>query len=860
MNETQLRVTYSAIALASVAWLVLATVVFVLRPDRHSDDTAWSVEDAGGRTVLIVESITRGGVADIAGVRKGDRVVAIDGHDVTPEILKRSSGQELLDNAPAGAPVSYVVERDGVVLPLTIVLHDDDRRAGAFTTPLFYVFTFLWLAIGTMVVLAQPRGRVQRAFFLTAATSAFAFCLPTIAGAAFGNGTVPALVLVGLQTMTGSLFFSFWIYFCSLFPIDQNLFRNAYGKSVLAIPPALMMVVLITRAIFELTNQSQIVAAIAFGLSVGVMLLVDVLYFVGGIVLLYRGYKRLAPTAERRSMRVILAGAVLTSGALLYLPVLGLFPNLGIDLGVALLIPMTLILALPVSFGYAIFKYQVMDFRSVVKTTLVYLATMALVGGMYLGVAYGLSLLFGAFIEQRFKESIEAGIFVLSLLLFDPLKRQLQTAIENRFFPQHRDYSSHLADFAVSVERSVSVAAIVELIATTLSETVALRNVVVASMGSGDNAVTVAKVADEEASRLDAAALGEIAAIVERSHGIVSLEVVDDENVASLRSHFGYAAGLFAQGRLVGIVLFSRPGGDGSLRARQVQFVNSIATQGAAALEVARLYEEELARQRYDEQLAAARHIQQSLLTTDVPALPGLSVSVAAHSAQAVGGDYFRVIRLDASRVLVIVADVSGKGLPASLYMAQLHGMVCIVGATCTTPAEMLTTINDHLFAEMARGTFVTAAVLLFDSSRGIMHYARAGHTPILVRTKSGLRSLAPRGLALGIVPSQEFLRHLEERSLRLETGDTFILYSDGVSEAMNGHRELFDDTRLMQAIDRAGSTTTDGICDAILDGVDAFRDGAEQNDDVTLVVLRVEADAAASVAPEPAPEAVAVA
>lgn len=849
LNETQLRVLYSMLALLSLSWVILATSVFIDRRDSHTDETVWKTERIDGTPYLIVSSLTEGGIADRAGVLEGDRVVAINGQQITPEILNHSGEQGLLDAAPIDTPISYVVERNGRLLALEMTLKVREDSAGAWIVPIFYLFTFLWLAIGTMVVLAQPHGRIQRAFFITAASSTFAFSLPSIASSAFGGGSLLTGLLVAMQTMIGALFFASWVYFCSLFPFDQNLFRNIYGRMVLAIPPAIMSLVLAAGFALESSADRSVALMAIFGVSVGVMLLVDILYFVGGIVLLYRGYSRLAPTSERRSMRVILAGAVLTSIALLYLPVMALFPAFGIKVGVALLIPMALIIALPVSFGYAIFKYQVMDFRLVVKTTLVYVATMMLVGGIYLGVAYGVAQIFGSFIGEQFKETIEVAVFVMCLLLFDPLKRQLQVAIENRFFPQHRDYSSHLTSFAASVERSVNTTAIADLLATTLRETLGISDAVVAVAGASSFTVLAQSSARDESFESEPETLAELAKLVEQSHGIVSLEVAVSDRLAQLRTHYAYAAGLFAQGRLIGMMLISRPAAAESLRGRQVQFLTNIAAQGATALEVARLYEEELARQRYDEQLAAARHIQESLLTTDVPDLPGLTVSVAAHSAQAVGGDYFRVIRIDDSRVLVVVADVSGKGLPASLYMAQLHGMVCIVGATCTTPAEMLTTINDHLFAEMARGTFVTATVLLFDTLNGIVHYARAGHTPIMLRSSDQLRMLAPRGLALGIVPSTEFLRHLEERSIRFANGDTFILYSDGVSEAMNGQREEFGDERLIATVNDASTQSPTEISRRILERVETFREGAEQNDDVTVVIVRVDSMSAAPIA-----------
>jgi sigma-B regulation protein RsbU (phosphoserine phosphatase) len=270
-----------------------------------------------------------------------------------------------------------------------------------------------------------------------------------------------------------------------------------------------------------------------------------------------------------------------------------------------------------------------------------------------------------------------------------------------------------------------------------------------------------------------------------------------------------------------------------------MQFIGAIATQGGSALEIVDLMEKEIARQRYQEELATARRIQQSILPAALPSLEELSVSAISHPAEAVGGDYYNVIALDDEHLLVIVADVSGKGLPASFYMAELHGMVCIASATCATASEMLRIINDHLYRQMPRGTFITATALLVDTRQHRISLARAGHTPLIVRNGSGTVTFSPPGPALGFVHGQQFTTMLREQQIGYTPGDTFILYSDGVSEMMNGQHEEFTDERLLALIDRLDVTCADAVRDAIVQAVDDFRDGAEQNDDVTVVVVQ---------------------
>jgi phosphoserine phosphatase RsbU/P len=210
-----------------------------------------------------------------------------------------------------------------------------------------------------------------------------------------------------------------------------------------------------------------------------------------------------------------------------------------------------------------------------------------------------------------------------------------------------------------------------------------------------------------------------------------------------------------------------------------------------------------------------------------------------SNPAQAVGGDYYDMIRLDDDRLLVMVADVSGKGLPASLYMAELHGMMRIASAVYSTPKEILTNLNHHLVEVMNRGSFVTATMLLFDTTRRTVSFARAGHTPIVRRQGSEVDTLVPGGIALGL-SAEKFEKALQQYTVRYEPGETFILYSDGVSEAMNATREEFGEGRLLDIISAAPGYSADGLLESVFTKVEGFRAGAEQNDDMTIVVVQV--------------------
>jgi serine phosphatase RsbU (regulator of sigma subunit) len=840
---TQLRIIYSIVALVALISVAISSASIFRNSIKNSDDCLWTMADHGDRYDLIVAKVMPGGNADRAGVMEKDRVLAINGILIpsTADITRRA--QKILDDAPSGVPISYMVERDGRVLDLRIIL----TKQPIFFQFVVPAFALLWLVIGMVVVVSQPRGLVQRRFFFTAVAVSFAFSFPdelllTVSGSIFSV----------VWVVMSALFYPLWLLFCEAFPVHQRLFTTPLRKLALYGPALLILAAFgssLIAAWTDFTLDVRVIRVLAL-----VAQIIAAIYFTLGISLLFRGYRRLPSGTDRRPVTVILAGTIIAALALLYITVLSSTQVAGLVIFYPqYLFPVLLLLALPISFGYAIFKYQVMDFRRVIKTTLVYTATMTLIAGLYLAVGYAVGQALGALTSEVFKGTVEVISFVLFLLLFEPVKRQVQRGIENRFFPQRRDYSAHMATYAAEIAETVGTGAVASLTARTLKNALDLSSVCVV-LEDGHNSMTpIARESDFAPIIVDDAAITKLRRLLRESHSLISLDLLAEPALASLGERFSYAIGLYAQGKVIGTILMSRPYDEEALSGSQTPFIAGVAAQGAAALEVARLYEEELARQRYREELATARRIQESLLPTTMPQIQGISISAASRPAAAVGGDYYDVIRIDDDRFLVVVADVSGKGLPASLYMAEFHGMVHVACAMLKSPKEILTTLNEHLFEIITRGSFITATMLLFDTARRSVSFARAGHTPIIRRNQSEVDTLVPTGVALGLCAHNLFAELLAEYTVEYEPGETFILYSDGVSEAMNEKHEEFGEGRLHDIVAGTSDANVDALRNRILTRVEEFRGGAEQNDDITIVVVRIEKDVPRELpAPEP--------
>jgi sigma-B regulation protein RsbU (phosphoserine phosphatase) len=245
-------------------------------------------------------------------------------------------------------------------------------------------------------------------------------------------------------------------------------------------------------------------------------------------------------------------------------------------------------------------------------------------------------------------------------------------------------------------------------------------------------------------------------------------------------------------------------------------------------------------KERLASELQIAREIQLGILPVDVTVSTrgtGLEVCALLEPAREVGGDLYEVLRVGDDRVVVVVGDVSGKGVPAALFMAVTTTLVRMIGPEAADPAEVLLRVNDALAAHNPRNMFVTLACAIFEPRAGKVGYASAGHpSPVLLRPGQapGL-PFDSTGLMAGIMAGTKFRMHTAE----LRPGDTYVFFTDGVSEAFNDAGEQFGDGRLLQHLRCSpGETVADTVA-GVLQAVRTHAGGHPQSDDITIVAVR---------------------
>lgn len=243
--------------------------------------------------------------------------------------------------------------------------------------------------------------------------------------------------------------------------------------------------------------------------------------------------------------------------------------------------------------------------------------------------------------------------------------------------------------------------------------------------------------------------------------------------------------------------------------------------------------------ERLHQEIAAAKSVQQKLLPRSLPTFDSVVVSAACIPAYEVGGDYYDFFPLDDKRLGVLIGDVSGKGISAAFYITLAKGVIVSQVRGTGSPSDVLHRVNALLYGVMERGKFVSMIYGIYNTQSREFAFSNAGHNPLVLRRTDGeIRTIAAKGMALGLDKGERFERAVTSASITLEKGDCILLYTDGVTEAMNTAHAEYGEERMMQAVQAAPLNAADIVSAALAD-VRKFAGKANQHDDITLVALQ---------------------
>ncbi|MBI5360009.1 MAG: SpoIIE family protein phosphatase [Planctomycetes bacterium] len=250
----------------------------------------------------------------------------------------------------------------------------------------------------------------------------------------------------------------------------------------------------------------------------------------------------------------------------------------------------------------------------------------------------------------------------------------------------------------------------------------------------------------------------------------------------------------------------------------------------------------ELDRRALEHELVIANDIQANLLPKKLPRIAGYDVAAYYRPTKEIGGDYYDFIQIDSQRLGIVIADVSGKGIPGSMVMTMARGLIRMEATKNLSTADTLAKVNKIIAGDIKPGMFVTALYAIWNVAEHKLLVSSAGHNPlIVVRKRTGkVELINPNGIALGFDKGPIFQRTVKESVINIEPGDRFVFYTDGVPEAMNAEDELFGEERFHKLCVALADKESNGFVSAIVNAIDDHKGDAPQHDDITLVTLRL--------------------
>ncbi len=255
-------------------------------------------------------------------------------------------------------------------------------------------------------------------------------------------------------------------------------------------------------------------------------------------------------------------------------------------------------------------------------------------------------------------------------------------------------------------------------------------------------------------------------------------------------------------------------------------------------------YVEEHAREeRIEQELQIARRVQQSFLPIKTPSLKDIDIAAVCKPAFETGGDYYDFIKLDDYRLAVAIGDVSGKGIQAAFYMTFIKGLLHSLSRENYSPAEVLKKANRYFYENASRNTFISLIYGIIDLKRQTFTFARAGHNPLLhINTNDrSIEELRPNGLGIGLTKEKIFDNKISEIELSITDGDLFLLYTDGITEALNEAHKFYSTDRLKKLINEHKFKTASTVTSIISEEISKFIGAAKQHDDMTVMAIRFE-------------------
>ncbi len=832
-----------------LAFIAILCIYFALEVRVQSNDECLWVPTnmMADSTTIKIEHVKVDGVTWNAGIRNGDFLVAINGI----KIKNTLQAQLILDEVKSGEFAKYEVRKaDGQILNTKVYV----KKLIQFGLLAQSISALIWLLIGFIVYTAKPDGLAQKLFYALGV-----FTVLSSIGVLFPFGLylrififehpVVALISGSILIISQILVPLIMLYFVWTFPKPFNFAKKEFVKvSFISFAVISSLTGIGIGLSLYITNYSSYYI---FDSYASVMKYIfNVIYITAWISLIVQYIKEKNKESKKPILLLVIA---FLFGILIQIYTNYIAPAITDTMfnSPEYYMPIVLMVLIPLIFAYAILKYNLLDVSIVVRNTIIYGAAMATIALIYFGVIY----LLGQGISKAIgteNQGIIAGVFFLVFaFVFQSTKDRFQDFLTRKFYPEQSAYQKVLIQFSNDVSTVVGKEKILDLTTKTFIDALKINKFGILLHNFKDDILYLAREVGFENPNC-VIEKSNIFPVIKEKSLVTKFPVIEQEDFAI--TFPGKSQRLIEEGiytvfpmivktKVVGALLFGLKHSGSRFGGKDLELLTAAANQIAISLENARLYKSEIEKIKIEGDLELARKIQQGLLPKCIPEISGLDICGEMIPAMQVGGDYYDLIPISDTKLFVAVADVSGKGLSASLYMTKLQTMIQIVCKTSLSPKEILIEVNKRLYESLDRSWFITMTLALFDTENNTVKFSRAGHMPLLVAMDGKVESLKTQGIGLGLEKGEVFEKTLVEEGIKIKPGQIYSFFSDGIIEAMNEKDELFGEEHLIEILKNKSNSKSAEIMENVWDEVKKFKGKAKPNDDMTMVIVKVKPD-----------------
>ena len=560
---------------------------------------------------------------------------------------------------------------------------------------------------------------------------------------------------------------------------------------------------------------------------------------------------------SRRRLTLLISGTGVALTPLFFLAVYWLlhgFDSIQDKYLVVCILPLALF---PITLAYVIVVQRALDVRVVIRQGLRYALAQRTVRVLqiaaFVAVIVGAATLATDHSSNRPRKILAIALGVISVLFISRGSEKFRGWLDRRFFREAYDAERILRELSDQVRTMVETAPLLETVAKQISGSLHVPKVAMLVSNNSHYASVFELGFDHPAAASFEASAGTVAQL-KRDHQPLRVyfddprswiysepSIAESEREQLKRLEAQLLLPLAFKEKLIGFMSLSAKRSEEPYSASDVRLLESVATQTGLALENSHLTEaiaaEVAQRERLNREIEIARDVQEHLFPQNYPAIAGLDFAGLCRPARGIGGDYYDFLELADGGLGIAIGDVSGKGIPAALLMASLQASLRGQTISGTSDlAKLMTNVNRLIFETSASNRYATFFYGQYDPSSRRLTYVNGGHNPPLVFRESEVLKLEEGGPVIGLFKPARY----SQASLTLASGDVLLLYTDGISEAMNASDEEWGEDKMMDAARACRSRPASEMIDELVLAADAFVAGAPQHDDMTVMVVKV--------------------